>query len=71
MFTKRQNSAQMRGSRNGLIEPKCNFGWYYKSSIPYLARLLNRVCQNSKKFEDFIPKLGLHVDIHNKLPQKI
>ena len=30
-----------------------------------------RVCQNSKKFEDFIPKLGLHVDIHYKLPQKI
>ena len=26
--------------------------------------------QIKRKIEDFIPKLGLHVDIHNKLPQK-
>ena len=37
----------------------------------YFYKIGSRVCQNSKKFEDFIPKLGLHVDIHNKLPQKI
>ena len=42
MFLKRQNPAPMRGSRKTVIEPKCNFGRYYKSSVPYLSRLLNR-----------------------------
>ena len=42
MFTKRLNRAPVRGYRNRVIEPKCNFGRYYKSSIPYLARLLNK-----------------------------
>ena len=30
-----------------------------------------RVCQNSKNFEDFIPKLGIHVNGYYKHPQKI
>ena len=42
MFLKRQNPPPMRGSRKTVIEPKCNFGRYYKSSVPYLSRLLNR-----------------------------
>ena len=45
MFLKRQNPAPMRNSRKTVIEPKCNFGRYYKSSVPYLARQLNKAAK--------------------------
>ena len=40
-FTKVVANAKTRHARNRVYEYKCNFGRFRKSSIPYLARLLN------------------------------
>ena len=40
-FTKLETNIETRQKSNQVKEFKCNFGRYYKSSLPYLARLLN------------------------------
>ena len=40
LFTKCETTMNLR-SNNVVIEPKCNTSRFKKSSIPYLARLLN------------------------------
>ena len=40
-FTKIVANAKTRHAGNKVYEYKCNFGRFRKSSIPYLARLLN------------------------------
>ena len=40
-FTKVDPNVQTRQKSNLVNEFKCNFGRYFKSSLPYLARLLN------------------------------
>ena len=41
MFKVRTNGPTTRHQSRTIVEPKCNFGRYKKSSIPFLARLLN------------------------------
>ena len=40
-FTKIESNIETRQKSNQVKEFKCNFGRYFKSSLPYLARLLN------------------------------
>ena len=40
-FTKLETNFETRQESDQVKEFKCNFGRYYKSSLPYLARLLN------------------------------
>ena len=41
MFKVRTNGPTTRYQSRTIVEPKCNFGRYKKSSLPFLSRLLN------------------------------
>ena len=49
MFEKNYTDCMITRNRLNYKEPKCKTNRYYNSAIPYMTRLLNCICQNTKK----------------------